>query len=91
MAAWRPQALAPGSAATFTLPYADYPWEQSLKVDAHKLFDIVQQGRILNVAARTASDSFTSQLEKLAADSRRVAEANIYKKFDGAFAAKDVS
>ena len=79
MAARRLQALAPGSAVTFTLPYADYPWEQSLKVDAHKPFDIVQQGRILNVAARTTSDSFSSQLERLAADGRRTADAKIYK------------
>ena len=91
VSARRLQALSPpGAAVTFTLPYADYPWEQPLMVDTHKPFNILQLGRMLNVAARTFSESFSSQLERLAADGRRAVEAKIYKKFDAAFEKKDL-
>ncbi len=73
------QTLSPlGTEVTFTRPYADWPWEQHLMVDTHKPFNILQLGRMLNVAARTFTDSFSSQLERLAADAwpdgRRAAE-----------------
>ena len=80
----------PGAAVSYTLPYADWPWEQPLTVDTHKPFNILQLGRMLNVAARTSTDSFSSQLERLAADGRRATETRIYKKFDAAFEKKDL-
>ena len=91
LAASRVAKLSGAANATMTLPYGDYPWGQSLRLESEAPVDMIQVGRRLNIAGRNSTSAFNSPMESLARESRKSEEDRIFAEFDAAFETKNLA